>query len=922
MGHTVKLRLALWAVMGVLLAGCSREDPNVLLASAREYLAKDEPRSAVIQLKNVLQRDPNSAEARWLLGKALFDNGDPALAAVELSKAAELKYAPDAVIPVLAKAWLSQGEHEKLIAQHADTTLSSADARADLKTSLASAFSVQGRRPQAEAAISAALEAVPGHAGALTTRARMLASASDFDGALRQVDQVLTKAPDDHDALLLKAGLLAQRDADPKEIAAVYKQAVAARPRSLPAHVGVITAYLGASDVAAAKTHLEALKKLHPGHPLASYFDAQLAAQRKDFKAANEIVQVLMKGSPDDPRVLHLAGVVAYGLGSFVQAEQHLTGVLKVVPGHIPARRLLVDSYLRSGQPDKAINAAAPLLEQGGADPAALAMVATAYLQSGNALRAEEMFVRAVRQDPDSDRKKIGLALSQLAGGKTKAALADLESIAATSADATADLALISALMRRNDGAGVLRAVDRLERKQPDKPLPYFLRGMMLVRSDPAAARRSFEKAVSVDRVFVSAIEGLAALDAREGKLDTAQQRFEQLLQEQPGHARGMIALAELRMRAGRPKEEVRLLLAQSVQAAPQDPLPRQRLAEHYLRQKDHRAALQTAQDAVAALPDQPPLIGVLAAAQFAAGDHQQAISSFNRLAGLLPKSPRPQIGLAEVQLAMKNLPAAEQSLKRALALAPDNLLAQSRLVSVSLAQGRPNEALDVARKMQKQRPGGAEGFLAEGDVEAYRKSWSPAVAAYRAAMRKQPSGRAAEKLHAALRASGQDKEADALATDWLKEHANDAAFVFYLASVALVSGDNARAEERLQQVLKIQPDHAMALNNLAWVLHEQRKPGALQLAERANQLLPNQPALLDTLAACLAAEKQLGRAIDVQKQAVSLLPGSHTLRLALAKLYIEAGDKALARTELQPLLALGNGVAAREKARELMGQL
>ena len=52
------------------MVGCA-DDPEALVASAKALLAKNDNSAAIIQLKNALQKDPDIAEARFLLGKAL-----------------------------------------------------------------------------------------------------------------------------------------------------------------------------------------------------------------------------------------------------------------------------------------------------------------------------------------------------------------------------------------------------------------------------------------------------------------------------------------------------------------------------------------------------------------------------------------------------------------------------------------------------------------------------------------------------------------------------------------------------------------------------------------------------------------------------------------------------------------------------------
>ena len=105
--------IALFAA--VFMVGCASEKPEALVASAKEYLARNDRNAAVIQLKNALQKNPDLAEARFLLGKALLENGDVAAADKELNKANELRYPFDQLAPVLARSILARGDAKKVI---------------------------------------------------------------------------------------------------------------------------------------------------------------------------------------------------------------------------------------------------------------------------------------------------------------------------------------------------------------------------------------------------------------------------------------------------------------------------------------------------------------------------------------------------------------------------------------------------------------------------------------------------------------------------------------------------------------------------------------------------------------------------------------------------------------------------------------
>ncbi|MDE2276537.1 MAG: tetratricopeptide repeat protein, partial [Burkholderiales bacterium] len=191
-----------------------------------------------------------------------------------------------------------------------------------------------------------------------------------------------------------------------------------------------------------------------------------------------------------------------------------------------------------------------------------------------------------------------------------------------------------------------------------------------------------------------------------------------------------------------------------------------------------------------------------------------------------------------------------------------------------------------------------------------------------RKALTLQPVTQLAVRLHQALTAAGQAAPAEHLATQWQAEHPQDAVFRYYLGDAALALDDYATAERRYRSVLDIQPDNALALNNVAWLMTRRGQPGAVALAERANRLLPGRAPLLDTLAGALAAEQQWPRAIETEKDALQRSPSDPNLRFTLAKLFLKAGDRQQARVELERLAKLGDKFAAQREVAELMKSL
>ena len=918
------LRAATSALLiSLLVAGCGGESPEKMLGSAKDYLAKNDPKAAIIQIKNALQKNPDSPEARYLLGKTLLESGDVVAAEVELRKALVLKHPQDLVLPRLAQAMLGQGQSKKLIEEFVKVELTDLIPRADFLTSMAIAYGAQGNMAALQTNVQAALAAQPGYAPALIVQARAKALQGDVDGALGLVEEVIAKRPTDHHAWKLKGDIFLNSRNQPAEALLAYRKAVEVKPDFLDGHVGATTILLQQGKTADAQTQFEPLKKLAPNHPQIKFIEAQLAYQKRDFKAAREIAQQLLKALGDNPKALQLAGAVEFQNNSLVQAEAYLSKALQLAPELALAQRMLIMTYLRLGQIDKAVAMLQPILNKPVSDPELYSIAGQVYLQSGDAKKAQEYFAKASGLDPKDPKKRTALAVAHYKVGQVDAALGELQDIATTDAGITADMALISAHLSRKEFDKALKAIDAMEKKQPDKPMAANLRGRTLVaKQDPAGARKSFERALEIDPTFFAAAASLAALDLNEKKPDEAKKRFEAVLAKDPKHTRSLLALAELRARAGGSKDEVVELIGKAVSASPNEAAPRLMLVDFLLRNNDAKQALTAAQSAVSTLPDNAELLEALGRAQHESGDFNQAISTFNRLVAMRPHSAQPLLRLASVQRASGNKDASAASLRKALEVQPNSMEVQRGLILLDVEARRYDAALKVSRDIQKQNPKSAVGFALEGDIYAAQKNWDGAAAAYRTGLKLLSISELATKLHAVLKVAGKQQDADKFSAAWQKDNPRDAAFTFYLGDEAIARKDFATAEKQYAAVVALQPNNAVALNNLAWVMGKLGKDGAVAMAEKAIALAPNQAAFLDTLATLLSAKNEYVRALELQNKALSIQPRNDGFRLNLAKIHLAGGKKDLARKELDELAKLGDRFPQQPEVAELLKRL
>jgi len=916
-------RAALSALLVSLLLVACGDNPEAMISSAKDYLAKNDNKSAIIQIKNALQKNPDLPEARFLLGRSLLESGDPAGAETELRKALALNYPQDPTVPLLANALLTQGQVKKLTDEFGKTNLVDKTAQAALLTSLAVAYAAQGQTEAAQTALSTALAAAPDYPTAKLIQARQKGAQRDFEGALALTDEVIAKNPQSFEAWKLKGDLLRFAKNQPDEALAAYRKSIEIRPEFLAGQAAAVTLLLQQNKLPDAADQIEQLRKVAPNHPQTKLLQAHLAYQQKDLKTARELVQQVLKAAPTNVQGMQLAGAIELQLNSPVQAEAYLTKALQATPGLPLARRLLVMTYLRSGQANKALETLKPGLTGNNVDPGLYAVAGEVYLQNNDVKKAEEYFTKATQQDPKNARNRTSLALTHMISGQVDSAFGELQNIAASDTGTTADMALISAHLRRQELDKALKAIDALEKKQADKPLAANLRGrVLLAKRDRPGARKSFERALQIDPLFFPAVASLAGLDLADKKPQDAKARFDAVLAKDPKNAQALLAQAELAARTGASKDEVGKLIGNAVAANPTEAAPRLLLIDFHLRNKDVKQATSVAQDAVAAMPDSPELLDALGRTQLAASEFNQAIASFNKLAGMQPLSPQPYLRLADVHMANKDKAAAAASLRKALDIKPDLQQAQRGTILLDMDGKNVAGALTTAKTMQKQGPKDAVGYVLEGDINASQKNWDAAVSAYQTGLKQVSSAELAVKLHSVLLAAGKTAEAEKFSANWQRDQPKDAVFLLYLGDGAINRKDYTGAENLYNRVTQLQPNNAVAINNLAWVTARLNKDGAIALAEKANTLAPNQPAFMDTLAMLLSDKGDYAKALEIQTKAIALQPQNPMFQLNLAKIHIKGGKKDLAKVPLDELAKLGDKFGGQKEVTELRKSL
>ncbi len=876
-----------------LLSACSQGDPA---ASGRELLAKGDYQGAVIEFKNAVQAQPESAEARVLLADALERVGDITGAEQQLVRAVANGGDENVLVPRIALMLLDRGDHEKLVREFKDRKLASREADSTLRATVALAAVGLRRIPLAQAQ----LEAVVDTPAVAIARAQLLVASGKLPEAVSQLGSVRAEAATPW-WVLRAASRIAVAGGDGARGLELLRLAHEAVPwnRGVTGEYG--QALIGAGKVEQAAAIRDQLRKKAPNQFWTVYLDALLLARDGRTDASHAAALKVLAVAPDHAPTVLLAASAELQSGDVAMADKRLQALVHKEPDSLPALRLLAQSQYRLGKLAEATEIVERGLRLAPGDAQLFALRAELEWARGERSQAATTLAAVLDRRPDDASTQLRLAEMKAALGQRAEASQLLERASVAGVrDSVLHDRIVAASLRMGDVAQARRVADRgVEANPADPRARLALAAVQHAQKDAAGAWATTLAVLDAAPTQPQALTVLAAMSRTPQQRDETLARYARAFDARPESAQVFLQYADLLRLAPKPAHTRLAVLERGVTALPVVVALREALVEEYLRAGDVDKALSVAQSGEAT-HNAPAAAGALLAATYERiGKTQLATESYRKLAANYPQRAEWRLALARLEAAANRRSEATTILRALITERPFDISAYLALVELSM-KDNPDEALSIARQMGRRDEFKGAALLLEGDILAGLGKPDAALKQFALASKAGAESLAALRIVRLLDGEGRRAAADQEMAGALKRFSSDPSIVSAAAGRALAAGDAARAVGLLQPLAARPGVSAVLLNDLAWAQVQAGQPQALATAKRAATAMPNNANVLDTLAMAQVAAGQRADAIANLRVACNLSPLSALPRLHLSEQLLASGDRSGASAEVQ----------------------
>jgi tetratricopeptide (TPR) repeat protein len=634
----------------------------------------------------------------------------------------------------------------------------------------------------------------------------------------------------------------------------------------------------------------------HPEHEQAVALLAGLYRNRGESERAIGLVDAALARVPDSTELRTILSQLYQSSGKLELAELELKRIIDLAPDEITHRNRLVQFYIST---NRSSDAEAVLRENVARAPDVLdyKILLVNFIRAQKSFdEAEQEMQRLVAAAPEDPDLKLALGELYEVGEDRDSAEQVYREVAAAFGVARSGLlargrlaALMLASNRIDEGERLLNEV--LTENPRDNSALMLRASVAIEKGELLAAITDLRSVIRDQPEAANALAMLARAHARNNEPDLAIESFRRAVTADAANNALRIEFARY-LQQHSSAQEAEQLLAAAINAKTADLATLELMFQLRLGAGKVDAAAQTAEQAIAAQPENALGYYLRGQAYEAAGSLQEAHEHYAMSLERSPRGAEPLSAIVRLEAATGRLAAAKDRLTQTTAQFPDHAVARSLLAEVQVAERDPDSALANLSAAISTSPGWWVPYRTKATILKAKGDLGAALAVYEQGM-----------------------------------HATRDAPVLGIEYAALLEqlGEAERAIEVYESLYSANPTSEVIANNYAMMLSTYRSDKAS--LDRAYELVrgfrnTQVPAYLDTYGWVRFKQGNLDEAITYLRRAVAAAPSNAAIRYHLGKALLENGEIAGARAELAAAIDGQQSFTELDEARDLLARI
>lgn len=901
-----KLNFVSWKYLLVVffitftLTACSEKTSDEHIQQAKEFQAAGDNQAAVVALKNAVQQSPRAAVPRFILGQLYLELKNYESAEKELSKALELGYAANEVIPFLAQALQRTGANVALAELDIETNSLTAVEKLEVGFRKLQSLVQLEKTLEAQQLIDDLLKLDSNTVYKGLIEGYKLILNREFAPALEIAKAMYKRAPLNPDVLNFTARLYMIND-DAKTAAIIYEDYIKVAPDDIEAKFALANMLVEQREPARAEKYIDQLLEINDTNPLLNQLKGVVRAADDDFKAAKLYSEKAINGGRADPTLRLVAGLASYQLEEYEAAVGHLSLIASILPDNHPGLRILAASQLQSNMGDEAGEVLSRVGNIDANDASLFSRAGYALIQSGNTDAAKAIIEQADKiSESSEDLTRLGvlkLSVNDIEG------LVDLESAVNKAPESvTAKTTLASAYLGTNQLTKALALAQQWQKDEPAMVDGFLLESEVLQQQekyDEALAVLLSASRLDADSIAVK--KAALRLDLRQQKFDDAMIKTEALLQQEPSDLPALASYFALKNQAGDPESGLQRI-QQAVTASPGNQNLSLLLARIALALNKPDITLTAIADVTADRSAPLAYWAMQGMALLRSNKVDEAEDHYNNWSKVYPNQENAVMG-------------------QLLILDGKRQYSDGARIATDFLQRKDNVQVKLMQSYFYVMSGNIEGAklsLGEVDDKFQPLPFARGIKARIAISENRPADAVEDALVAydankntnnlfiyyrALQYSGQSDKSLQVLNKHVQEFESDARAKMVLAE-RQIGSNTSDAMNIYRDILEDFPNNFVALNNLAYLYMEDGKlEEAMTYASKAYEIQPDNVATADTYAQILVRQGNVEDAVKAYNRVMTKEVTNEEIFLNYIEALLKNGNKVIAERRLGDLV-------------------